>query len=143
MSKKASKKSSKSPVIKGGVIPLCVANDFSKTPGPRSKKTGNYSGEEFRDLLVDRLRKAISSNKLLVIELDGTSGYAFTFLEESFGGLCRLGVFKPTEILGYLKPVSDEPKLIKEIQQIIGDALGWPRSMDLYMPTARDRTEDY
>jgi hypothetical protein len=122
-------------------IVLKVARDFSKNPGPRNKKAGRNSGEALRELLIKYLKDAIKNNYLLVVDLDGTSGYAATFLEEVFGGLCREEIFTPLEILGYLSIVSEEePELIDDIHQYIGDALGWPNFIDVYFPNARDRT---
>jgi hypothetical protein len=98
--------------------------------------------KDFLDLLVENLKIANKKNILLIIDLDGASGYSDNFLEESFGALCRLDLFDSIQILGYLELVSNEHELIKKIRQIIGDALGWPRIIDLYMPGARDRTEN-
>ena len=65
--------------------------DFTRTPGPRFRIEGKHSGEEFRD---DHLNpgfvKARERSRLLIVDLDGTSGYASSFLEEAFGGLARL-----------------------------------------------------
>jgi len=64
---------------------ISVAKDFTPHPGPRLKKQGKFSGEEFRKLLVEKLLDA----DLLYVDLDGTSGFGSSFLDEAFGGLIR------------------------------------------------------
>ena len=65
--------------------------DFTRTPGPRYRLEGKHSGEEFRDdRLNPRFLEAREQGRLLIVDLDGTSGYASSFLEEAFGGLVRL-----------------------------------------------------
>lgn len=67
-----------------------IANEFTKTPGPRGKKEGKKSGEEFLEkVLLPKFREAISKKIKLVIDLDGTYGYPPSFLDESFGGLVK------------------------------------------------------
>lgn len=65
--------------------------DFTRTPGPRHRDEGEFSGEQFRDEYLDpRFQTAREEGKTLLVDLDGTSGYASSFLEEAFGGLVRL-----------------------------------------------------
>lgn len=72
-----------------------VAEKFSRTPGPRYKIHGDFSGEEFRDrFLVDALKSAIDQNTVLTVVLDDVAGYGSSFLEEAFGGLLRHGFSK-------------------------------------------------
>lgn len=67
-----------------------VAKDFSTTPGGRLRRHGPFSGEEFRTrLLAPAVREALLNNSSVVVRLDGTAGYAGSFLEEAFGGLLR------------------------------------------------------
>lgn len=76
-----------------------VAIDFSPTPGGRLRKHGPSSGEEFRTkVLVPALKVAISHGSQLVVRLDGTAGYAGSFLEEAFGGLVRTEGFSLGEL---------------------------------------------
>ena len=63
-----------------------IARDFSKTPGGRYRRDGEYSGEEFRDDILD---PKLSVYELLIIDLDGPIGFTTSFLEEVFGGLVR------------------------------------------------------
>ena len=65
--------------------------DFTTTPGPRYKRLGNGSGEVFRDTrLAPAFNQARQKGVKLVVDLDGTSAYGSSFLEEAFGGLTRL-----------------------------------------------------
>ena len=64
--------------------------DFTLTPGPRFASDGPDSGEEFRrDVLRPKFERAVTEGKRLIVTLDGTKGYASSFLEEAFGGLVR------------------------------------------------------
>lgn len=72
-----------------------VARDFTRFPAGRYKSLGKGSGEEFRDKF---LVPALKAGHHTVIELDGTTGYPPSFLEEAFGGLVRLG-YPPEKVL--------------------------------------------
>jgi hypothetical protein len=103
-------------------IRISVAEDFSRTPGPRFKSEGQYSGEEFlSSLLLPGFTEAQSSGGRLLIDLDGTEGYATSFLEAAFGGLTRK--FDARAVLAALELKSeDEPYLLDEIKKYITDA---------------------
>lgn len=62
--------------------------DFSEFPGPRYNSQGPDSGEKF---YVERLNPAFSkcyqARKRLLVNLDGTAGFASSFLDEAFGQL--------------------------------------------------------
>ncbi|MGC0820783.1 STAS-like domain-containing protein [Pantoea agglomerans] len=88
------------------------------SPGPRFKRLGPSSGEEFREWLVAELGK----DEELTVDLDGTEGYGSSFLEESFGGLIRLGIDKHKVL--QIKIISnEEPELIDEISGYINEAI--------------------
>lgn len=97
--------------------------DFSPFPGPRKETVGPNSGERFRD---EVLYKAIIENpdEEICVILDGTAGYGSSFLEESFGGLVRLGVSenKMMEVVRNLVSRED-PSLIEEIAEYVNEAL--------------------
>ncbi|WP_278069861.1 STAS-like domain-containing protein [Brevundimonas sanguinis] len=84
--------------------PVSVARDFSKTPGPRYIRQGKWSGEKFRELLVQRIKKFGA----VVVDLDGTRGYGSSFLDEAFGGLIREGYMTKNEFPLKVAIVSDE-----------------------------------
>lgn len=105
-------------------LSVSVARDFSRTPGARYQSEGDYSGELFRTkLLVPLVREAISNKVKLVIDLDGTAGYATSFLEEAFGGLVRREGVNATELERVLQFKSDEEDyLIEDVWSYIKEA---------------------
>lgn len=98
---------------------VVISNDFSETPGGRYKKEGKYSGEEFREkLLAVCYLEAKEKGEKLVVDLDGTYGYATSFLDEAFGGLARK--FKSDDILKIIEFKSDDqPGLVDDILSYI------------------------
>ena len=101
---------------------LSIAKSFSETPGPRYTAEGNYSGEKFRsELLEPQYLSAKTNGEQLLVDLDGTDGYATSFLEEAFGGLARQ--FPCDDLLRVLRFKSeDEPFLEDEIRKYIREA---------------------
>lgn len=64
--------------------------DFSRNPGARYKSDGPYSGEEFFETMLEpAFCQALSKKEKLTVDLDGTSGYASSFLSEAFGLLAE------------------------------------------------------
>lgn len=81
--------------------------DHAPSPGGRYIKDGEFSGEWFRnEFLVPALRNAVAGDDTLTVELDGTSGYGSSFLEEAFGGLIRKRYFEPQIVRSKLKIVA-------------------------------------
>jgi len=101
---------------------ISVANDFSKTPGPRYIKEGDFSGELFRSKILEpEYLNAVKENKKLEVNLDGTVGYATSFLEEAFGGLAR--IYSAEKVLAILTIISTEEEYYKdEVTQYINEA---------------------
>jgi hypothetical protein len=90
-----------------------IAVDFSRTPGARYRTDGPFSGEQFREEVLMPLLK---DNESIIVDLDGTRGFATSFLEEAFGGLARkIGV---KTCLSRLTFVSREDDTLQE--EIIG-----------------------
>lgn len=110
---------------------LIIAREFSRTPGPRYRQQGNYSGQEFREtILVKAVLRAISKNEILLIDLDGTSGYSTSFLEESFGGLIRLENISLSDIKAHVKFKSDEDvEYLEEIESYLQSASNANKSL--------------
>jgi uncharacterized protein DUF4325 len=102
---------------------ISIAKEFSETPGPRAREEGEHSGSAFlEDILRPAFVQAIRENSTLTIDLDGTEGYATSFLESAFGGLAReFGPDKVLKVIGFKS--DDEPYLIREITRYIEDAL--------------------
>jgi len=90
-------------------------DDFCEYPGSRSRDISHHSAEEFyEDLLEPKYIEAIANGVRLTIDLDGTAGYAGSFLDEAFG---RLGhKFGFDDVKYRLELISTEqPYLIDEI----------------------------
>ena len=81
--------------------------DFTEYPGPRYCNQGEKSGEDFYiTTLNPAFAAAVKSKFPLTIILDGTAGYASSFLDEAFGNLVydfTLGIVKDN-----IKIVSEE-----------------------------------
>lgn len=94
------------------MITINIAQDFTDTPGPRYQKDGQFSGEEFRNKILEpKFLEAKSNKQKLIIDLDGGYGYPSSFLEEAFGGLARLYEIK--EVLSVLEFISTEEPLLE------------------------------
>lgn len=62
--------------------------DFTLYPGLRHCDISEKSGEEFyHTILNNAFVRAYKDNTKLIINLDGTDGYASSFLDEAFGNL--------------------------------------------------------
>jgi len=60
---------------------------FSSKPGPRYKKLGPYSGEEFRN---DVLQDWFKNDKEIIIDVDNVIlAFGPSFLSESFGAIAK------------------------------------------------------
>ncbi len=95
-----------------------IAQDFTDSPGARYYEDGDFSGQEFREKI---LKPIFEEHDKIKIILDGTEGYATSFLEESFGGLAR--IFEIKDVLEKLEFVSQEDEsLIAEIIEYIEEA---------------------
>ncbi|MGO9263991.1 MAG: STAS-like domain-containing protein [Candidatus Binataceae bacterium] len=90
----------------GEMVAIRIA-DHARSPGGRYVKDGPYSGEWFRDqILAEPLRMAVKTGDVLEVELDKTSGYGSSFLEEAFGGLIRKRIVTSEEARKYLRIVA-------------------------------------
>ena len=108
-----------------------IASAYTTAPGPREISEGKFSGEQFRkELLLPRVREACEQRCVLTIDLDGTSGYGTSFLEESFGGLIRednLNLATLDSVLHFIS--KEEPDLLLEIREYMEDAEREKRSL--------------
>ena len=96
-----------------------ISEDFSKTPNARYKTDGPNSGEEFYEIILKKaFEKTFGNNEILEIDLDGTEGYATSFLDEAFGRLAR--DFGSQKVWNKISITSnDEPDWIDEIKSYI------------------------
>lgn len=105
-------------------LQLNISKDFSRTPGPRKREEGEYSGQEFLEtVLRPRFQEAVARSTTLHVNLDGAAGYPTSFLEASFGGLTR--EFGAELVSKHLElTCTDEPYLEEEIRKYIREARG-------------------
>ena len=96
-----------------------ISKDFTDTPGARYKNESDYSGEEFRESILEpKFTEAEKNGEKLIVDLDGGYGYPTSFLEEAFGGLARkLGSERVLKVIELIS--NDEPPLIEEIKGYI------------------------
>jgi hypothetical protein len=100
------------------VSTLKIATEYNKSTGGRFRKDGEYSGEDFREtLLRPKYEEARKNKSILVVDLDGSYGYASCFLEEAFGGLAR--ELKDNELDGLVTISNDQPDLVRQIMKYI------------------------
>lgn len=101
------------------MIEIKIARDFTLTPGARTYADGPKSGQEFYEtILRHKFDQAIAQKIKLRIDLDGTDGYASSFLNEAFS---RLGnEFGADIVWENLVIISDEvPKYLKKVKESI------------------------
>jgi hypothetical protein len=68
---------------------VCEKSEGYKYQGPRYKRLGPNSGEEFRDKYLIPWLDTLAESEEAVIDFTGTVVYMPSFLEESFGGAIR------------------------------------------------------
>jgi hypothetical protein len=93
-----------------------ISKDYSSTPGARYKKDGPFSGEDFREKMLEPLFIDEKDQSKIEIVLDGSEGYPTSFLEEAFGGLARK--YGIDRCLNRLVFITEEDKLL--IEEILG-----------------------
>lgn len=97
---------------------LSVAKDFSDAPGARFASDGPASGEEFyKDFLKPKFEIALREKCILLVDLDGTFGYATSFISESFGRLSM--EFGAETVVRHLQIKSDENPYIKKFSEAV------------------------
>lgn len=97
---------------------ISVALDFSPSPAGRFRSDGPFPGEVFRDEI---LIEALNQHQVVTVDLDGTSGFGSSFLEEAFGGLVRKG-FSEKELRARLKIQSSRSSYETRVWKYIHDA---------------------
>lgn len=107
--------------MKKEVIRLSIAKEFSRRPGFRTREEGQHSGQEFyEDLLRGKFAEALDSEKILVIDLDGTEGYPSSFLSEAFRLLVKdYGKEKANNYIIYVS--KESPRYIEKIKKFINE----------------------
>jgi hypothetical protein len=99
-----------------------ICNDFTDAPGARYRLDGPKSGEEFlEELLEPWFLKAKLAGEILRIELDGTWGYASSFISGSFGELSKK--YGRDSVCAHIHLVSEEnPLLLDKIKNEIDES---------------------
>lgn len=87
--------------------------------GPRFKRLGPESGEEFREEFFIPWLEQNKQNSDLTVDFDGTVVYTPSFLEETFGGAIRKKYFQVKNLKFTNLP--NEQK--KDIEKYISDAI--------------------
>jgi hypothetical protein len=97
------------------IIRINIVKDFSEYPGPRYIEQGSDSGEKFfKEILDIKMSEAIENGLMFEVDLDGTAGYASSFLDEAFGRLTLK--YSKEMLIKHLKIISnDEPDWIEMI----------------------------
>ena len=91
-----------------------IAREYSKNPGARYKQQGPYSGEDFRETVLQPFFENKTTGDILEIDLDDLNGYPSSFFEEAFGGIARK--FKQDDVLKSLKfSCEDNPLFIDDL----------------------------
>lgn len=98
---------------------LTIATDFSAVTGGRTPKEGDFSGELFRDNVLEPAYKdSIGKKEKLVIDFDGCYGIGTSFLEEAFGGLVRkygyIGILDNIEMI-----VNDDETILENVPKYV------------------------
>ena len=99
-----------------------LGKDFTDLPGPRYRRQGAGSGEEFRDrFLIPALKRAVKEGKKATITMAGTQfGCPVGFLEEAFGGLVRRHGLGP--VRRHMTITGDASVQASEIESLMEDA---------------------
>ena len=98
-----------------------IARQFTRHPGPRYRRQGANSGEALRSRLQRLLQE--DSTATIVVDLDGTSGYGSSFLDEAFGGLVRSEGFDKSVAKRFRFISNIDPTYIDEICESFDRAL--------------------
>jgi hypothetical protein len=100
------------------IIHIDIGVEFAASLGPRFRRLGDHSGEEFRE---DLLEPAYLQADTVVVHLDAIKTFSASFFEEAFGGLARQYGAKPT--LSKIRfHAIDRAYLVPMIQEWMRDA---------------------
>ena len=68
---------------------LHFAKEFSSYPQGRYESDGKYSGEAFRNLLMEKFQQAQDSDERLEVILDNVETLSGIFIDEAFGKFAK------------------------------------------------------
>lgn len=106
--------------MKQETVTIKVATDFGLEPYGRFPEHGEFSGQRFRH---EFLLPALSKGHQVLVEMAGAVGYGSSFLEESFGGLVRLGYFTAEQLKKNLVVRHPLQLNVDRVWQYIGSAV--------------------
>ena len=91
-----------------------IATKYTKNPGARYERQGNYSGEHFRKTVLEPFFNTKRKGDILSIDFNGLNGYPSSFLEEAFGGIAR--IYPIADVLGSMKfSCTENPLIVEDI----------------------------
>lgn len=92
---------------------LVIASDFSAITGGRLIIEGDFSGELFRDRVLEpKYRECMEHGEKLEIIFDGCYGIGAGFLEEAFAGMVRK--YGYLDLLDHIILIAKEDKTIPD-----------------------------
>lgn len=100
------------------IITIHFVTEFTDCPGGRHRHQGEFSGEEFRD---DLLVPALRNHDRVILDLNGASGFASSFIDEAFGAnLDRQvgGAMVESKLAIDLKDDPTALRAIRELRQV-------------------------
>lgn len=105
------------------LIKISIAKDFSLYPGARYRTDGNNSGQQFyEDILKPKFKNILKDEKRkLLIDFDGTFGYASSFISEIFNSLVKDFKNKKVILNKIIFKSEDDPLLIQAVKHIINE----------------------
>lgn len=105
------------------MVKIKISEDFSEYPGARYYEDGPDSGQQFYDrVLKDAYETSLQRQEKLVVDLDGTAGYASSFLSESFGRLAQ--TFGVKEVLNSSVKSSQSFQTVHILEATVGTSTG-------------------
>lgn len=99
---------------------ILIKKEYTDSPGGRLKTQGPKSGEEFRELILEPAINELQDGEKVLVDFDGTFGFATSFLEEAFGGLARKHG-SDVVLKAFAFKCNDEPELLEDVKGYIMD----------------------
>jgi hypothetical protein len=105
-------------------LTINIAKQFTTTPGARTYDDGPFSGQEFFEKHLDGcFKQIVETDGKLTIVLDGTEGYASSFLNEAFRLLSAK--YGADEVWNKIILISNEvPQYINKVREAIYESQG-------------------
>jgi len=99
---------------------IVVAQQFSRSPGGRTRDDGPYSGERFREeFLVPALK---GTDSKFEVDLRGALTLGSSFLDEAFGGLVRVHRYAPRDLKRRMDVHADLDMYVSKVWGYVDEA---------------------